>query len=153
MEYVIKMATFEEAKLINGFLTRLIRDEKQYDKNINEKCVVTSLYENLIKNKNNCLLVAKNDMNIIGYLYGFIIDNGDAYVLKVAQLDAMFVDEENREKAIGSHLIENFKKWAKQKGVSNIELKVCADNKKAIDLYKKQGFKNSKVIMNLELEG
>lgn len=52
MDIKIIVATNENVSKANEFLTRLIRDEKQYDNNINENCVVNSLYEKLLENPN-----------------------------------------------------------------------------------------------------
>jgi len=152
MKYNIRYATFNDVKTVNNFLTRLIKDEKQYDVNINEKCVVFSLYENLITNENNCILVAEYDNDLVGYLYGYMQDIGDAYLFPIAQLEAMFVDETNRKQGIGNALIKEFKRWATNKKAKYIELKVCNDNKSAIALYSNNGFKNTKSIMSLELK-
>ncbi len=73
MDIKIIVATNENVSKANEFLTRLIRDEKQYDNNINKNCVVNSLYEKLLENPNNCILFAKVNNQIIGYLYGFLI--------------------------------------------------------------------------------
>ena len=151
MKIKIRQATKNDASIVNAFLTRLIQDEKKYDTNINEKCVVTSLYENLIPNDNNCILVAEYEDRIIGYLYGYIEDIGDAYIKSRAQLEAMFVDEKYRNSGIGTMLINDFKIWLKSKNVKYLELKVCNGNKSAIALYNKNGFNNIKRIMMIEL--
>ena len=40
MQFIIEKASFNDAKKANDLLTKLIIDEKKYDKNINEKCIV-----------------------------------------------------------------------------------------------------------------
>lgn len=151
MEYKIVRCNYEEAKKANLLLTKLIRDEKKYDDNINEKCVVTSLYENFFSNDDVCLLVAKQDENVLGYLYGYIQNNGDAKLEKVSFLDALYVEEDVRQNKIGEKLIEEFKKWSRDVDAKYIELKVCKDNEKAVNLYKKKGFDETKIIMCLNL--
>lgn len=152
MNIKIRTAVITDAKVINNFLTRLIHDEKQYDENINEKCIVYSFYENLIENKNNCILIAENNDNmIIGYLYGYVASNGDAYLEKTSQLEAIFVDEKFRGNNIGKKLVNKFILWSKNNNVKYIELKVCNENLGAINLYKKNGFNNIKSIMRLEI--
>ena len=80
MKYAIRYAKLEDAKLANSLLTKLIRDEKQYDNNINENCVVHRLYENLILDEDNCLLVAEHSNKLVGYLYGFLQNTGDSCI-------------------------------------------------------------------------
>lgn len=151
MDFIIRRANLDDVKNCNNFLTLLIRDEKNYDKNINENCKVNIFYENFISNENNCILIAQVEDDIVGYLYGFIKNNGDTYIDLVAQLDAMFIDESFRKYGIGTSLINEFKKWSIEHKVKQIELQVCNENDKAISLYKKNGFKNIKSIMSIEL--
>lgn len=152
MEYKIIRCNYEDVKKVNNLLTKLIKDEKKYDENINEGCVVTSLYENFYDNDDVCLLVAKNDENILGYIYGYIQNNGDAKLEKVSVLDALYVEENVRCNKIGDSLIEEFKKWSYDIGAKYIELKVCNANSNAINLYAKKGFKETKIMMTLKLE-
>lgn len=151
MKIKIRRASLDDSAVLNSFLTRLIQDEKKYDTNINENCVVTCLYENIIPNNNNCVFVAECENQIVGYLYGYIRNSSDAYINPIAQLEAMFVEEEYRNNGIATMLIEGFKEWVKLKNVKYIELKVCNENKKAISLYQKNKFKNTKSIMTVEL--
>ena len=89
MDAVIRKAELKDTKEANNLLTLLIRDEKQYDSSINEKCVISGFYENMISNDSNILLVAEIDNKIIGYLFGYIVDNGNTYLDRVSKLDAL----------------------------------------------------------------
>ena len=55
MKYIIKKATMNNIKKANELLTKLIIDEKKYDSNINEKCVVREFYEKIINDDNSCI--------------------------------------------------------------------------------------------------
>lgn len=151
MNIDIIKADHELALDANDLLTKLIVDEKKYDKNINENCVVKSLYENFFDNKDVCLLIAKKSKKIVGYIYGYIQNNGDSKIKKVGVLDALYVEEEFRNNGVAQSLIEGFKRWAKSNRLSYLELKVCKDNLRAIKLYEKMGFKTSKIIMEDKL--
>ncbi len=152
MNIKIRNASIDDAIVANKFLTKLIVDEKQYDKNINNNCIIETLYENIINNNNNCVLIAQlDDGTAIGYLYGYLLDGGDAYIKPVTQLEAMFVDETHRGSKVGSMLVDQFKEWSLEKGAKFIELKVCNKNNVAIRLYEKQGFKNIKSTMIVEI--
>ena len=151
MKVIIRRATLNDSSILNSFLTKLIQDEKKYDKNINEDCVVTCLYENLIPYDDNCILVAEYKNKLVGYVYGYIENNGDAYIKLVARLEAMFVEVKYRNNGIGTMLIDSFKAWVKSKKANYIELKVCNGNESAIALYKKNKFNDVKSIMLLDL--
>lgn len=152
MNVLIKKATINDVDIANQYLTKLIRDEKQYDKNINENCVVNSFYENVINNENSIVLLAFCKNVAIGYLYGYVKNNGDAYLDKVSQLEAMYVDNEYRHMGVGNCLINQFKNWSKNKGVRFIDINVCKDNINAIMLYQKNDFNVNKYSMTLELK-
>ena len=83
MEYTIRKATLNDVSTLNNFLTLLIRDEKKYDSNINELCVVKDFYENIISNDSNIILVAVANDKIVGYLFGYIANMGDSYIDKI----------------------------------------------------------------------
>lgn len=151
MDFIIRKAELKDANIVNNFLTKLIKDEKKYDTNINDNFVVHTFYENFIEDEQNCCLIAEYNGKIIGYLYGFVQNNGNIYINIITQLDAMFVDNEYRKLGIGNALIGEFKKWSKEKNAKYIELKVCNNNDNAISLYKKNGFKNAKTIMSVEV--
>ncbi len=147
MKINIVKADYKLAKQANTLLTKLIVDEKKYDENINENCIVKSLYEKFFDNNDVCLLIAMNKGEALGYIYGYIQNNGDAKLKKTAVLDALYVEENFRNKGVAKELIDAFNNWAKSNGLNYIELKVCKDNIKAINLYEKIGFKTSKIIM------
>ena len=117
---ILKATTKEMALEANKFLTKLIRDEKKYDNNINENCIINSYYENVYMKNDKCLLLAKINKKYVGYLYGFIINTGETTLEKQAKLDALYTDEEYRENKIGQELINEFKKWAKSKNIKYI---------------------------------
>lgn len=150
MDYIIEKCGVNETKEVDILLNKLILGEKQYDKNISDNFIVKEFYETKINDDNNCILVAKIDNKIIGYLYGFIL-NSDIDIEQKAQLDALYVEEEYRKLGIANSLINEFINWAKLKQVKFIELNVCNENINAINLYKKYGFKDIKTIMCFEL--
>ncbi len=150
MNYIIEKCRVSETKEVDILLNKLILDEKQYDKNISDNVIIKNFYETKINDDNNCLLVAKIDNKVIGYLYGFIL-NSDIDIEIKSQLDALYVEKEYRKLGVANSLINEFIKWSKQKGVKFIELKVCNENINAINLYKKYGFKDIKTIMEIEI--
>lgn len=150
MNYRIRKATIHDTNKLNELLTLLIRDEKKYDNNINEEFKVKSFYEYIINKENNYLLVAESSNTIIGYLYGYIIDDENTVINKVAKIDALYIEEEYRQCGIGSSLIKEFKNIIKDK-VKYLEVNTFNNNKEAISTYKNNGFKEISTIMKLEL--
>ena len=141
-----------EISEIKNMLTDLIQDERQnYDSNINENYKVEEFYEKLINNNDKTIFVARDNDIVLGYVYGFIQDNGCHYNNKVAQLDALFVKEQYRGNGIARSLMKEFINWAEEKGVAYIELSVCKNNTNAISLYENEGFCIDKICLRKQL--
>ena len=58
---IIRVENVDDCKICDEFLTLLIHDEKQYDETIDENFVVKDYFVNVIKNKDNILLLYKED--------------------------------------------------------------------------------------------
>ena len=148
MDFIISKANFKDTNEINNMLTSLIQDErKNYDSNINESYKVQEFYEKFVDNDNEIILVARDNDIILGYVYGFIQDNGNLFNNKIAQLDALFVKEQYRGNGIARSLMNEFINWAEEKGAAYIELSVCKDNTNAINLYENEGFSIDKICL------
>ena len=76
---VIRKADYNDVKILNNFLTLLIKDERQYDLGINENFVVTNMYENYIEDPNKLIIVATENNEVVGYLYGILEPSDDTY--------------------------------------------------------------------------
>jgi ribosomal-protein-alanine N-acetyltransferase len=82
--------------------------------------------------------------NIIGKVIGFIIavksdvDRGRILVLAV--------DKSNRQKGVGSRLLDKCMETMKQKGAKKVGLEVMVSNEEAIRFYLKKGFKTKNLL-------
>ena len=149
---IIRRATIKDVKELNNLLTLLIRDEKQYDENINEEFVVTNMYENYIEDTTRCILVAEDNQTILGYLYGYSKENDIIIHSQEAKLDALYVKEEFRNQHIADALILEFKKWVKEQNIQFVDVGVCSLNTKAKNLYNKHNFISIKEELICEIE-
>ena len=148
---IIRKANYNDVKTLNNFLTLLIRDEKQYDLGIDENFVVTNMYENYIEDSNKLIIVAEENNEIVGYLYGIIKPKDDTYKYIIAKLDALYIDNNYRNKGIATSLIEHFKKWAISKKANKLEVSVWSDNIKAKHLYEKNNFKTTSETLTIDI--
>jgi ribosomal protein S18 acetylase RimI-like enzyme len=148
---IIRKANENDAKDLNWLLTLLIRDEKKYDDNINENFVVTNMYENYIEDQNRCILVAEENNKIIGYLYGYYENNDLTINNRICFLDALYVNENYRNKGIANQLINLFKKWCIDNNAKTIEVNVCSKNINAKNLYSNQNFITTKETMEFKI--
>ena len=123
-------------------LTLLIRDEKQYDNNIDDNYEVKDYFKNVIKNKENILLCYKDNDVIKGYIYlKRVIENDKKGYL----VDGLYVLEDYRRQGIAKKLVDYALKLIKDSEFININ--VMADNKNAINLYKSFGFREFRITL------
>lgn len=130
---IIRVESVNDCKTCDNFLTLLIHDEKQYDETIDENFIVKDYFANVIKNKDNILLLYKEDNNSIGYVFAKRVDEG--YLL-----DGLYVLENFRNKGIARKLLNEIIKEISLKGEYKIFIKVLKENIIAYNLYKNLGF-------------
>lgn len=130
---IIRVENIDDCKTCDNFLTLLIHDEKQYDETIDENFVVKDYFVNVIKNKDNILLLYKEDINSIGYVFAKRVDDG--YLL-----DGLYVLENFRNKGIARKLLNEIIKEINLLGEYKIFINVLKENGVAYNLYKSLGF-------------
>lgn len=150
---IIKVVDKSLADICDDLLTELIKDERKYDKNINENFVVKDWYSTTIDNKNRVTFVATVEGEAIGFIHGFIKEEAGIVVNHtVVKLDALYVKSKNRKQGVGTALIEKFKKWSNEIGAKYIDLSVLVDNHSTVELYRKNGFVPLESYMRCELK-
>lgn len=148
-----KVDNIEDAIKCDNLLTKLIKSEANYDKNLKKDYEVKKYFENLYKNKNNALFIAKDDKNNgIGYAYCKIItDDNGPQISQVALLDGLYVNEEYRKQGFATSLVQECKNWATIAGAKIFELNVISENQEALKLYENFNFIEFEKKMRLEL--
>lgn len=63
----------------------------------------------------------------------------------------LYVAEKYRKKGIGQKLVKKAIDWLKQEKVRHLSLEIHVDNKNAIDLYRKLGFKEYTIKLTKDL--
>lgn len=105
----------------------------------------------MIKNKE--IFIAKIDEIIVGYV---IISSKEKSIKglkyrKELNIEAIGVDENYRNQGIGTNLLEFIKKYAKENNYTDLRLTVNEENKRAIHLYEKMGFKVKNIAYSMKL--
>jgi len=80
-------------------------------------------------------IVAEYGHKIIGFIIGVKINDILSKILMLS------ISEQFQNKKIGSDLLKNFIRKISEEGIKFVELEVRTDNIKAINFYKKHGFK------------
>lgn len=148
---IVKVKDKTFADKCDNMLTDLIIDERKYDKNRSNDLVVHDWYCTTLDDNKRVTFVAIEEENVLGFIHGYIKEEAGTTVNDtVVVLDALYVKENNRNKGIGTSLIDEFKKWSKALEAKYIDLLVLINNNSAIELYKKHGFKPLKSYMRAE---
>ncbi|MFA6088226.1 MAG: GNAT family N-acetyltransferase [Candidatus Woesearchaeota archaeon] len=155
MEIIIQFATIENLKEIQNLNHQLcIKENKEFDATVNKDYPIQTSGENYFKEriKKDCALVATTDDKIVGYLVGAIIETEEyRNISKLGEAENMFVLEEYRSLGIGKKLFHKFIEWCKSKGAKRIRAVASAQNIKAIEFYKKEGFSDYNITLEKEI--
>lgn len=140
---IVKKASIDNLQSVKQLNQELFEHDYKFDNTLdgswpsrNEK-----YYKDRISKSDSITLVAVEAGDIVGYLIGCIVTPEDYRKTKnMAELENMFVKKEHRGKKIGSQMIKEFFKWAKSKGIKRLRVIASAQNKEAIEVYKKNSF-------------
>lgn len=131
------------------------KEYKEYDKKLNLKWtfgkVGRNYFKKRISGKDGFAFVAENEGKIIGYLCGSVGKCPYDYRLipKYAELENMIVDKKFRGQGIGEKLVKEFLKWCKEKKADVISVNASAQNEKGIEFYRKMGFKDYSLTLEI----
>ena len=153
MEIEIRKATIEDLEIILDLNLKLFEKEYQeFDKTFDCEWTKSEegrkYFSNRILKDSGCALIASVDGRVVGYLVGgFVKPESYRLVSKMVELEDMYVLEEFRSKGVGAKLCEQFLAWADEKGVKRLRVTASAQNKRAIEFYRKNGFEDYDITL------
>ncbi len=103
-------------------------------------------FDELIKKKDIFIYFLEEDKKVLGFVNILWISNK-----KVSYLNDILIKEEFRGKGYGKILMDKFMDFSKKKGAKQLGLGVRVENKNAIKMYEKYGFKTIGLNMGREL--
>lgn len=106
-------------------------------------------FEDMIKNE--IVFIAQIEDKIVGYLAGSICESISYITESFAELDNMCIDDEYRRFGIGTLLMNEFKKYCKEKNMQNIKVTASAKNSRAIQFYMKNGFEDYNITLKYKI--
>ena len=116
-----------------------------------EEVIVKEEFEEMIKNET--IVIAKWQNEIVGYLT-FSIQEKNHHGMRFRKqltIDAICVVEKYRGKGIGSALLKDIRKVAKENGCTDLYLTVNEENENAIKMYEKFGMKVKNIAYSMEI--
>lgn len=107
-----------------------------------------NLKDDLINTINNSnILILEKDKKILGYVVYQIKEKND----KIMWIDELVVDKNNRHMGNGKKLMEKIEEIAKEAGCKRVEFCCWSFNQNAMDMYKHMGYKEQRVILEIDL--
>lgn len=147
--YTVRPAIIGDAKNLSEIRLQIDGETQNLDREKGEEYIDTPGFENLIKtdseNERNLFLVAFINDKIIGFsrCEGNLLKR---YAHKVEF--GVCVLKDFWGFGIGTNLLKESIAWADLNGIHKITLNVLETNEKAINLYKKFGFKTEGILKN-----
>jgi len=115
---------------------------------IEEECFTKEAFtkkqiENLLQNSNAISLIAQTNGETAGFIIGLTYPNNKARIGHVITIDIAI---KYRRKGIGTRLLNELERKFVRKGVEICYLEVRIDNVVARELYRRQGYKETKQL-------
>jgi len=108
----------------------------------------TSYYKKYLLGKKKWCYVAEADGKIVGYVLFNIEKRKDFFrIKKVGYIDLLFIDKKYRKKGISKMFVNKAYEIFKKEGMEFAKLEVQTDNKDAIKVWQKHGFREYRVHM------
>ncbi|MEJ2141963.1 MAG: GNAT family N-acetyltransferase [Gammaproteobacteria bacterium] len=99
-----------------------------------------------IKNK-ACLFVAEQASNIIGMCScQALVSTAEAKVAKVGLVEDVVVDNAFRGNGVGKAMLQHMEQWAKQQGMTRLQLMADSTNSNAIDFYQSRDWQGTQLV-------
>ncbi len=108
-------------------------------------------FKSRISGEKGVCFVAELKGEVVGYLAGALSDFESWRLETRAELENMYVKDQYRGQGVGSLLIEEFRKWAKENNAHKLFLSVYARNSSAQRFYEKNGFLITNLFMEKEV--
>ncbi len=131
----IRNATSKDKRGISELYYKLYPIEEKERK---EKGLLVPIQKSKLK---SILLVAEENKKVIGFIWGHFIVYG---FFKYGTIDELFCEKEFRNKGVGKELIKIIIKKFKNLNAKIVLVGTEKENKEAINLYQKSGFKLGK---------
>lgn len=154
---VFRWATIKDLEDILRLNRELFLEEyKKFDKTLDINWTFgkegRKFFKNTIIKKDNFCEVAENKNKTVGYLNG-----GVAKITpwrkraKYAYLGSIFIEKKFRDRGIGTKLVKDFIDWCKRKKINFLSVAVSAGNNLGINFYKRRGFKEYDLTLEMKI--
>jgi len=148
----IREAELDDIERLLEVEQEIVKYERPFAPNLREDPIHYYDLEDLIRREDAQVIVATSQRKIVGSGYA-LIKNSKPYFEpdKFIYLGFMYVSPDYRGQGINGKIIDRLIAWAKQKGITELQLEVYAENESAIKAYRKRKFSADLLNMRLNL--
>jgi ribosomal protein S18 acetylase RimI-like enzyme len=156
MEITIRKATPKDFESIQALNKALFDYETRFNDEYNLEWTYSEIGEKYfahrLESTNTIAFVAEQNQETIGYILAFINTYPFRKNNPIAEIENMFIKDEKRKQGVGSKLMQAVKKEALRRGVKRLKVEAVAQNTNAINFYKKCGFTEFDLILEMNVE-
>ena len=142
MDIKIRKAAFDDLDELIAMGQALHKVEKQFEPLLSFSAQEAKKhYSRQLENKEVCFLIAENNGQVLGYLYGHV-DMVDYFStdLPEAEVEVVYLKPESRGKGVAKLLVDKFIAWAKEKKVFRVKTGIYNGNGPSKNFFLKYGF-------------
>lgn len=147
----IRVADENDIKMLQDLNDEVIIDNSKYDPDLKRDSAQSetgrNYFSNTVENPDYICLIAEENNKAVGYIAASP-KKFEYRMSKYIEIENMGVSPDYRAKGIGSQLIDECLKIAKERGFQKVYVNSYFDNDKAIKFYERNGFK--KIDISLE---
>lgn len=151
----IRQATLIDLKVIQDLSQELFEHDAQWDHFFNMDWSHGKAGENFFRkvltDRNKICFIAEINGVAVGYLVASVLPAHFWRPIKRTEIINLFVKEKFRDRNIGTKLVEDFLKWSKGKGIRRAVVMTHANNERALDFYRKNGFSSFLVTLEADI--
>ena len=153
MEVIVRLPRLQDYERVSKIMDQVQQLHVEWRPDVYKPAsplITMDMFEAILKDEN--WYVAEADGVVVGVLELMKRHvESPAQVMKdVLFISTMAVDEKYRGKGIGHLFFEKVKRLKQEKGYDTIELQVNAKNRQAYEMYRKYGFTEKSINMELK---
>ena len=153
MEVIVRLPRLQDYERVSKIMDQVQQLHVEWRPDVYKPAsplITMDMFEAILKDEN--WYVAEADGVVVGVLELMKRHvESPAHVMKdVLFISTMAVDEKYRGKGIGHLFFEKVKRLKQEKGYDTIELQVNAKNRLAYEMYRKYGFTEKSINMELK---
>ena len=114
-----------------------------------------SLFEDIFSNNNAVAYVAKIENEPAGYILFSEVQKEETYFrnsYSIVYIDQICVESRFKRKGVGKALVNFAKKYAKDRGITRLEMDYWSKNKFSGEFFRSQGFSNFNERLYISIE-